>query len=238
MNRLDIKDEASESLRNNRMRFVGASLLMSIAAGRAAAFLTTCWSASLNGMQTSIGPIAPSPADPSVSKILPAVLSMLAVFILNPLCVAVHQWYLRKNMRMASCLKYAFGRTWMRNVIALAIKGFLISLGLIMFIVPGILAILNYWFVPYLLAAHPNMKAMEALKMSKKMAKGRKKDLMLFELSFIGWRILSTITFGLVGIFHADPYMDLARTLYFEYAAEPSPQDPDEQEEMLLFSQS
>ena len=39
------------------------------------------------------------------------------------------------------------------------------------------------------------------------MMKGNKWDTFILDLSFIGWHILSTITFGLVGIFHVNPYV-------------------------------
>ena len=46
----------------------------------------------------------------------------------------------------------------------------------------------------------------EAFQISKQMMDGQKWAAFVMDLSFIGWKILSSITCGLVGLFYANPY--------------------------------
>ncbi len=84
----------------------------------------------------------------------------------------------------------------------------------LLFIIPGIVASLSYSMAPYILAENKNLTAMEALNMSKQMMNGHKADLFVLYLSFIGWGILVSMTFGLAGIY-VFPYIEA--TIYNFY---------------------
>ena len=62
--------------------------------------------------------------------------------------------------------------------------------------------------VPYLLAEYPDMSRQEAFARSKEMMYGQKWRAFVLDLSFLGWNILSGITFGIVGLFYGRPYQD------------------------------
>ena len=74
-------------------------------------------------------------------------------------------------------------------------------------IIPGIIKALAYFMTPYILADSKNVSATDALKLSMRMTNGYKGEIFVMCFSFIGWAILSSITFGIVGIFYAGPYM-------------------------------
>ncbi|MEG2570148.1 MAG: DUF975 family protein [Clostridia bacterium] len=84
----------------------------------------------------------------------------------------------------------------------------------LLLIIPGIVKSYAYSFTPYILAEFPNVKARDALKLSMKMTNGAKGDLFLFDLSFIGWAMLTVITFGIVGIYVAPYYAVAHASLY------------------------
>ena len=63
--------------------------------------------------------------------------------------------------------------------------------------------------VPYILAQTPDMNKKQALALSSQMMHGQKWNAFVLDLSFLGWRILSGITLGLVGTFYASPYIHL-----------------------------
>lgn len=63
--------------------------------------------------------------------------------------------------------------------------------------------------VPYILAENPNMKFREVLQLSWRMMKGHRWQLFRMQLSFIGWILLSAITFGLLSIFFLSGYLEL-----------------------------
>lgn len=77
----------------------------------------------------------------------------------------------------------------------------------LLFIVPGIIKALAYFMTSYILADSKDVAPTNALKLSMRMTKGHKGKIFVMGLSFIGWGLLSAITFGLVWILYAGPYM-------------------------------
>ena len=73
--------------------------------------------------------------------------------------------------------------------------------------IPGIIKTMSYFMTPYILAEHPNVPAKEALKLSMRMTKGHLGKIFVAYLSFIGWMMLSGLTFGILYIVYVGPYM-------------------------------
>jgi len=65
----------------------------------------------------------------------------------------------------------------------------------------------EYFMAQYILANHPNVTAIEALNLSKRMTYGHKGKIFVMGLSFFGWQILNVLTLGILGIFYVNPYM-------------------------------
>ena len=78
-----------------------------------------------------------------------------------------------------------------------------------LFVVPGIIKAYSYSMSYYILADHPEYTWSEAHKASIEMMKGKKAKLFFLELSFIGWMVLSAITFGILELW-VIPYISLA----------------------------
>ena len=78
----------------------------------------------------------------------------------------------------------------------------------LLFIIPGIIKSYSYCMSFYILVDHPEITVREALNESKRMTQGHKIDLFILQLSFIGWGILATLTFG-IGYFWLIPYMQV-----------------------------
>lgn len=72
-----------------------------------------------------------------------------------------------------------------------------------------------YSMVPYLLHDYPELTPREAMKISREMMSGQKWELFVLDLTFIGWILLSIITFG-VGMIFVEPYMSTARATFYE----------------------
>ncbi|MGL4362601.1 MAG: DUF975 family protein [Cellulosilyticaceae bacterium] len=70
----------------------------------------------------------------------------------------------------------------------------------LLLIIPGIIAMYKYKFAYYILAENPNITVREALNESKRLTYGHKWDLFVTDLSFLGWAILSLITFDIGNI--------------------------------------
>ena len=65
----------------------------------------------------------------------------------------------------------------------------------------------SYAMTWYVLADHPEMGANEAITKSKEIMQGHRMELFILQLSFIGWFLLGSITFGLAYIY-VIPYME------------------------------
>jgi uncharacterized membrane protein len=67
----------------------------------------------------------------------------------------------------------------------------------LLFLIPGIIKGLAYYFTPYLLEDYPTLPAQEALKVSMRLTKRTQMgDVFVMGLSFIGWGILCALTAG------------------------------------------
>ena len=90
----------------------------------------------------------------------------------------------------------------------------IVMLGYICFIIPGIILTLSYSLVPIILIKKPELGIIETLKYSREKMQGHKLDTFVLGLSFIGWAILGTLTFGILYIW-LFPYMQLTFTKFY-----------------------
>jgi uncharacterized membrane protein len=66
----------------------------------------------------------------------------------------------------------------------------------------------------YILAEHPDMAPGEVMKGSKAMMEGNRWRLFCLQFSFIGWMLLSSLTFGL-GNLALRPYQEAAYAAFY-----------------------
>lgn len=90
----------------------------------------------------------------------------------------------------------------------------LIGVGFIFLIIPGIVISMIFAMIEYIMADGEH-NVTETLKQSKELMTGHKWDFFVFNLSFIGWIILSIITIGILSIYTI-PYMTVSKALYYE----------------------
>ena len=73
----------------------------------------------------------------------------------------------------------------------------------------------SYILVPYIIAENPNIKALDAINLSRRMMDGHKWECFKLELSFIGWTILGTCTLGITEVLYSNPYKVATMSEYF-----------------------
>jgi uncharacterized membrane protein len=83
-----------------------------------------------------------------------------------------------------------------------------------LFVIPGIIKCFSYAMAPYILAENPTMEANDAITESRKMMDGYKWSLFCLNFSFIGWDILSILSFG-IGFLWVVPYQNAARAAFY-----------------------
>ena len=102
------------------------------------------------------------------------------------------------------------------NRIALsALKTIYLMLWSLLFFIPGIIKSYSYALAEFISRENPEKTATECLDESKELMYGHKMDLFLFDLSFIGWHILSALTCGILYIY-VMPYMYQARIIFID----------------------
>lgn len=84
-------------------------------------------------------------------------------------------------------------------------------------IIGGIIKHYSYYMVPYIVAENPNIKARDAINLSRNMMDGHKWECFVLELTFLGWEVLGAFTFGVTQIFYSNPYQEATFTNYFVY---------------------
>ena len=89
-----------------------------------------------------------------------------------------------------------------------------IAIGMLLLVVPGVIAYYANIMAPYIMVDNPQMSAMEAIKASQSMMKGNKWRLFCLSWSFIGWDILAILTMG-IGHLALCPYVEAACAAFY-----------------------
>lgn len=153
-----------------------------------------------------------------ISFLASKALFIFSVLISAPLMVGVAMFYLAlsrgETPEVFSIFKY-FNNRFATYLFAYVISIVKIILWSILLIVPGIIAALAYSQLFFILAEDNSIKANEAIEKSKKLMMGNKWKYFKLVLSFIGWFILSVLTFGL-GFFLLIPYVYVAQAKFYD----------------------
>lgn len=75
---------------------------------------------------------------------------------------------------------------------------------------------LQLWAVDWILADHPGMTADQVLHYSRQITQGHIWDLFVYELSFLGWRILNKLTCDVLDFVFVEPYYNMTSALLYE----------------------
>lgn len=110
---------------------------------------------------------------------------------------------------------------FVRNFVAYLLMALFILLWAILLIVPGIIAALSYSQTFFILAEDKTIGARDALRKSKAMMEGHKKELFFLGLNFLGWLVLSILTLG-VGFLWFVPYIQVTMALFYDKVSQKS----------------
>ena len=146
----------------------------------------------------------------------PILLSIVTFLIVSPLGLGQSIFFLKlaKN-KDVKCTDVFLGYKNFLKVIGVSILiGIITFIGLIVFIIPGIILSIMYSQVYYILAENTEIGIVECLKKSRIMMQGRKWDYFVLMLSFILWWILTTVTCGIAGLY-VIPYYEATITNFY-----------------------
>jgi uncharacterized membrane protein len=152
-----------------------------------------------------------------ISAALPPVGIIISIIIGGPMSFGLIKYFLRLKRAEEPALENLFDG--FNNFVPCLVLYILIYiftfLWSLLFIIPGIIAALRYSQAFYILNDNPGMDAMQALNKSKEMMIGHKGKLFVLYLSFIGWFLLSCITFG-VGFLWLVPYVQTTLANFYD----------------------
>ncbi len=103
---------------------------------------------------------------------------------------------------------------WIHNVLGMLLTSVFIVLWSLLFLIPGIIKCFSYAMTPYILIEHPEMSVNKAIDESIYLMDGHKFDYFYLGLSFIGWIILSILSFG-IGFIWLIPYMQTTMAAFY-----------------------
>ena len=106
-----------------------------------------------------------------------------------------------------------------KDFVRLFLAGFLVTLavfiGILLFIVPGIIIAMMFSQTEYILKDDKEISAADAIMKSMRMMEGHKAELFWLIFSFIGWFILACLTLG-IGFLFLAPYFNTTMAHYYE----------------------
>ncbi len=237
MTRQMIKQNAKEALRFRYWMILAVELIAGALMGGVSGFSGGVSGNSMNFKEAA--------NDPESAKVLAGILAAIAGVTLVVSVIGLLYTILFGNVikvglsgvRLKAYRKEHFKivdlfsglKAYKKNVGTMALYTLFVTLGFMCFFVPGIIVGLGLYEVPYMLAEDPNISGMEAIRRSWENMKGHKGELFVLELSFIGWLLLTILTFGVLAIFWTGPYMALAeagfyREMHPEAVVEPTPE--------------
>lgn len=205
-NRVEVKAKGKAGFKRNYWNCVVVAMIFSLVSG------------GLSGNEQRITQqVEENYTDPAVflefittPKFLGAAAVGLAIGILvfGALEVGCSRFFLLNQLQSASVseMGYGFNHNYANNVGTILLRNVFVMLGVFLFIIPGVIMSYQYRMVPYILSEKPELGPKEVLDYSKQMMEGHKLNSFIYDLSFIGWMLLSACTLGIVGIFYANPY--------------------------------
>ncbi len=144
------------------------------------------------------------------------IIPIITLVITGPLAIGQCKFFInlanRSNPKFSD-LWYGFNNI-LRAIGVTLLVGVIVFIGSLLLIVPGIILAYMYSQVYYIMAENPDMSVIDVLMESSRIMKGRKFELFVLQLSFIGWMILIGITFGIAGLY-VFPYYNATLTNFY-----------------------
>ena len=160
--------------------------------------------------------------DDSTQLGLAALVSLLSLalnfFVTIPLTLGLSRMFIRTAQGCKADFNeilYIYRSGSLLNAILVQfLQGLFIALWSLLLVIPGIIKAFSYFMMDYMLAENPALDQARAFELSKQIMNGNKGKAFLLGLSFIGWILLSALTFG-IGTLFLTPYMSMTFTHFY-----------------------
>lgn len=142
--------------------------------------------------------------------------AILELLLMGPLTLGITMLYLNivRNNDVSVKTMFAGFKKFGKAVVAWLLQAIYIFFWSLLFVIPGIIKSYSYSMTYYILADNPEMGANEAITRSRELMNGNKWRLFCLHFSFIGWVLLSMLTFGILFLW-VKPYMNAADAAFY-----------------------
>lgn len=148
---------------------------------------------------------------------LSVMLSLLALPLSWGLTVSLLRNHREESVDLENLFDGFRGGRYTRVFCAIFLVNLFTFLWALLLIIPGIMKAFSYALTPYIIMDEPELTARQAITRSCEIMEGRRWKLFCLYLSFIGWGILSLLTFG-IGFLWLVPYMNASIAAFYEDA--------------------
>lgn len=166
----------------------------------------------LTSIISFIGSLADSPTIAIIGMII-------SILISGPVTYGLYTFVLNmvrgKKVSISDVFTGFKGKVIFKAFIIFILTGIAVTIGTIIFIVPGIILGLMFSQSYYILIDNNDLSAIDCIKESSRLMKGNKMYLFVLGLSFIGWFILGEITLG-IGMLWISPYYSVTLGNFYE----------------------
>lgn len=142
---------------------------------------------------------------------------VLYYVVVCPLKISLARTYLNlanEEKPRFSGLGFGFKNCWEQSALLGFLKGLLLLLWSMLFVIPGIIKSYSYSMANYVMADEPDINALDAITKSRKLMRGYKFSLFILDLSFFFWYLLTAITFGIATIY-VTPYIESTKANFY-----------------------
>jgi uncharacterized membrane protein len=136
----------------------------------------------------------------SKAPLLAVVQILVTIFVILPLSVGVARFFVRNHFGTtdAKMVLSGFSMDYSGTLGNMAAVFFIVFLGTLLLVIPGIIMALKYCMVPYILSDNPSISGKRARQISNLMTYGEKESIFILYLSFFGWYLLAWAAAGVM----------------------------------------
>ena len=143
----------------------------------------------------------------------------MAILVTLPLSVGIYESFRKlvigEDVKLVESSFNLGFNNWKHNVAGMGLVLLYTVLWTLLLVIPGIIKSLSYALTPYILAEKPELSPEESINLSMKMMDGHKMSLFIIYLTYVGWGILSCLTFGIAYLWLM-PYMYAKTAAFYE----------------------
>ena len=158
-----------------------------------------------------------------ICGVIPTVGSLISLVITGPLTLGLVVVFskLIKGEKAEIANVFDGFKNFVNSFLLYILNSIFTFLWSLLFVIPGIVMSYAYSMSYYILKDNPELSANEARKQSIEMMRGNKWRLFCLDFSFIGWALLSILTFGILMLW-VSPVMEASHAAFYE-SLKPAP---------------